>query len=124
MNEQRTHKTLDELDKTLAERAEKTLHLDKPFYSIQETMALLHLSRAKLYHYLSDPELQIETVHIPVDRKRYIQAKDIKLIWMVRNTVYVLPFARKAVKAPPAIQEIPKSKTRPRIGRERKFAVI
>ena len=79
---------LRKLEEEAAQQA-KALELSQLFYDVEETANLLHISRAKLYRYLNDTELQIETISFENDRKTYVLAEDVRRLYVILHTPYL-----------------------------------
>lgn len=71
----------------LLEQAQKVLHLTEPYYPVRQAARLLGISRSLLYEYLSDPRLSIERLRGEEHGRRFIWARDIERIWVIRHSV-------------------------------------
>ncbi len=71
----------------LLEQAKRVLRLTEPYYSVYQAARLLGISRSLLYQYLSDPRLQIEDLRGEEHGRRFLWAKDIERIWVIRHSV-------------------------------------
>lgn len=72
-----------------AEIQANALDLSENFYNTEDAAKILGISRAKMYFYLKDKDLQIDTVHFENDRKKYVLAEDVRRLYVILHTPFL-----------------------------------